>query len=75
VSRLAEITGNLFTDYTFRTGALKNFRFGAGVNYRGREVIGYRGGDTIVLPNGTVGDNPSVDATTAFGSDGHQSVG
>ncbi|HYD83550.1 MAG TPA: hypothetical protein VEA63_05845, partial [Opitutus sp.] len=66
VARLAEITANLFTDYTFQTGVLKNFRVGGGVNYRGREVIGYRGGDTIADPSNPAQaiDNPSFDATT-----------
>lgn len=63
VARLAEVTANLFTDYTFQDGPLKNFRIGGGVNYRGKEVIGYRGGDTI-LQNGVAVDDPTVDATT-----------
>jgi hypothetical protein len=50
VSRLAEVTGNLYTDYTIQAGRLKGLRFGAGLNYRGKEVIGYRGGDTMVDP-------------------------
>lgn len=64
VARLVESTGNLFTDYTFRNGRLKNLRLGAGVNYRGKEVIGYRGGDTIATGATTAADDPSVDATT-----------
>ena len=44
---LTKFTGNLFTDYTFRDGPLKNLRVGGGVNYRGKEVIGYHGADTI----------------------------
>jgi hypothetical protein len=63
VARGVEGTGNIFTDYTFGDGALKNFRFGVGVNYRGREVIGYRGGDTIRTGPTTAVDNPDVDAT------------
>ena len=66
VARLTEATGNLFTDYTIQTGALKNVRLGGGVNYRGREVIGFRGADTIrssTNPNAAV-DDPSVDAFT-----------
>jgi outer membrane receptor protein involved in Fe transport len=68
VARLAEVVGNLFTDYTVQTGPLKNFRFGAGVNYRGREVIGYRGGDTIVDPANPASaiDNPAYDATSPY---------
>jgi hypothetical protein len=66
VARLAEVIGNLFTDYTVQTGPLKNVRVGAGVNYRGREVIGYRGGDTIVDPSNPTKtlDNPAYDATS-----------
>lgn len=64
VARLVETTGNLFTDYTFREGRLKNVRVGLGVNYRGREIIGYRGGDTIRTGPTTAADDPSVDATT-----------
>jgi hypothetical protein len=66
VARLTEATGNLFSDYTFQQGALKNVRVGGGVNYRGREVIGFRGSDTIRNPanaNAAI-DDPSVDAFT-----------
>jgi outer membrane receptor protein involved in Fe transport len=64
VARLVEGTGNLFTDYTFREGRLKNLRVGLGVNYRGKEIIGYRGGDTVRTGATTAEDDPSVDATT-----------
>ncbi|MBI5689054.1 MAG: TonB-dependent receptor [Verrucomicrobia bacterium] len=64
VARLVEGTGNLFTDYTFREGYLKNVRLGLGINYRGREVIGYRGGDSIRTGPTTAADDPAVDATT-----------
>ncbi len=66
VARLAEVTANLFTDYTIQSGAWKDFRFGGGINYRGREIIGYRGADTIVNPAAptTAIDDPSVDALT-----------
>ncbi len=66
VTRLAEVTGNLFTDYTFQSGGLKDVRIGFGVNHRGKEVIGFRGSDTIRDPgnaNGTI-DDPTVDAFT-----------
>ena len=57
VARLAEFTGNIFTDYTLKEGALKNVRFGGGVNYRGKEVIGFRGGERLATgaldPNAT----------------------
>jgi hypothetical protein len=66
VARLAEVTGNVFTDYTIQTGRWKNFRFGGGMNYRGREVIGFRGADTIrTSPTATTTmDDPGVDAFT-----------
>lgn len=66
VARLAETTGNLFTDYTIQSGALKDLRFGGGINYRGREIIGFRGADTIVNPANPAAaiDDPSVDALT-----------
>lgn len=58
VARLAEFTGNIFTDYTLRSGRLKNLRVGGGVNYRGREVIGYRGGER--LSSGALDPNASA---------------
>lgn len=66
VARLTEVTGNIFTDYTFQSGRLKNARIGAGVNYRGREVIGFRGSDSIqnpANPNAAI-DDPNVNAFT-----------
>ncbi len=66
ITRLNEATANIFTDYTFQSGAFKDFRVGAGVNYRGKEVIGFRGSDTIrnpANPNAAI-DDPSVDAFT-----------
>ena len=64
VSRMPLYSGNLFTDYTFREGVLKQLKLGIGVNYRGRQAIGYHGADTVVNPaNATQGvDDPSVDA-------------
>jgi outer membrane receptor protein involved in Fe transport len=66
VSRLTEATGNLFTDYTFPEGRLKNLRLGVGLNYRGREVIGFRGADTIRSTANAAAaiDDPAVDAYT-----------
>ncbi|MFO1451766.1 MAG: TonB-dependent receptor plug domain-containing protein [Opitutaceae bacterium] len=66
IARLNEFTGNVFTDYTFQSGGLKDFRVGAGLNYRGREVIGFRGSDTIQNPANpaTAIDDPNVDAYT-----------
>jgi hypothetical protein len=43
-------TANLFTDYQFREGQLKNFRFGGGFNFRGRRIIGNRSADTMIDP-------------------------
>lgn len=62
LNRLVEATGNVFTDYTFRTGMLKGLRVGAGANYRGKQVIGYRGADTIRNPANTAQaiDDPTV---------------
>jgi outer membrane receptor protein involved in Fe transport len=66
---LNKLTANIFTDYTFREGILKNVRVGGGINYRGKQVIGYRGADTIAdvtsaktaqgYYTGTI-DNPNV---------------
>jgi hypothetical protein len=57
---------NVFTDYTFKKGPLKDFSAGIGMQYRGRWVIGNRGSDTIVNPANplTAIDNPNVDGTT-----------
>jgi hypothetical protein len=66
VARLAETTGNIFTDYTIQSGAFKDLRLGIGLNYRGKEVIGFRGSDTIrnpSNPNAAI-DDPDVDAFT-----------
>lgn len=66
IARLADFTGNIFTDYTFLRGRLRGFKLGGGVNYHGREVIGYRGSDTIRdpnNPNAAIAD-PSVSAYT-----------
>lgn len=64
LNRLVERTGNVFTDYTFRTGKLKGLRVGVGANYRGKQVIGYRGADTIRNPANAAQaiDDPDVDA-------------
>ena len=66
LTRLALITGNIFTDYTVQSGKLKGFRYGGGINYRGKEVIGFRGADTIVNPANAAAtiDDLSVDALT-----------
>lgn len=66
VMRLVETTGNVFTDYEFRKGPLRNLRIGAGANYRGREVIGFRGSDSIRNPSNPAAaiDDPTVDGYT-----------
>ncbi len=69
--RLSKYTANIFTDYTFREGVLKNLRLGAGVNYRGKQVIGFKGADTVVNPanpSSTI-DDPSVGPYDAVYSD------
>lgn len=66
-----EVTGNVYTDYSFSSGWLRGWRVGGGINYRGRQVLGFRGGDTKVDPansSATI-DDPTVDAyTTVFSS-------
>ncbi|MBC7366348.1 MAG: TonB-dependent receptor [Undibacterium sp.] len=66
IVRLAESTANIFTDYRFVHGPVKNLGVGAGANYRGRQVIGYRGADTITNPASPTSaiDDPAVDAYT-----------
>jgi outer membrane receptor for ferric coprogen and ferric-rhodotorulic acid len=61
-----KFTANLYTDYRFASGKLKNFRVGGGVQYIGRKAIGNRGGDTIVNPANPLAaiDDPNVDAGT-----------
>lgn len=68
----APVTGNLFTDYTFREGRLKGFKGGFGVNHRGKRVVGYRGGDSIVNPANPAQsiDDPSVDGYTTVEAPG-----
>lgn len=59
-------TANIFTDYRFTKGRLKNLRAGFGVQFRGPNPIGNRGADTMVDPANPSAaiDNPEVDATT-----------
>ncbi len=47
---MTRVTSNLFTDYRFQSGVLKNLQVGAGVNYYGRTVANYRSADTMVNP-------------------------
>lgn len=73
ITRLNELTANIFTDYRFEKGWLKNASIGAGANYRGREVIGYRGADVIPNPANPAQtiDAPNVDAYTPVYQDGY----
>jgi hypothetical protein len=59
-----EWSGNLATDYRFRSGRLNGLRVGAGINYRGGQIVGNKGGDTIIDPNDPTKaiDDPRVDA-------------
>lgn len=59
-------TLNVFTDYTFSQGLLKNLKLGVGANWRGKRVVGYRGGDSIVNPANPAQsiDDPSVNGYT-----------
>lgn len=59
-------TANIYTDYRFSQGMLKNLRVGGGVQFIGRKAIGNRGADTIINPANptTAIDDPTVDATT-----------
>lgn len=59
-------TANIFTDYRFAKGPLKNLRAGLGVQFRGPNPIGNRGADTVVNPANAAAaiDNPDVDAMT-----------
>lgn len=61
-----KFTTNLYTDYRFTRGPLKNLRIGGGVQYFARTAIGNRGGDTIINPANplTAIDDPSVDSKT-----------
>jgi hypothetical protein len=64
LARSMRFLGNIYTDYRFSSGALKNLKIGGGINYRGAQVIGYRGSDTIVDPSNPARaiDDPRVSA-------------
>ena len=69
LNRMTKYTANIFTDYTFRSTALKGLRLGAGVQYRGPSVIGFQGSNTIPDPaNPTTAaiPDPSHNAYTAL---------
>lgn len=70
---LPKITANIYTDYRFDHGLLKNLRVGGGVQYIGRTAIGNRGADTIVNPANPLAaiDDPAVDATTRIYRDAY----
>lgn len=61
-----KFTSNIFTDYRFTRGPLKNLRVGGGVQFIGRTAIGNRGGDTIVNPADSTKaiDDPAVSIAT-----------
>jgi outer membrane receptor protein involved in Fe transport len=71
-----KFTTNLYTDYRFSRGPLKNLRVGGGVQYFARTAIGNRGGDTIINPANalTAIDDPTVDATTRVFRDAYYTV-
>lgn len=71
-----KFTANLYTDYRFSRGMLKNVRVGAGVQYIGKKAIGNRGADTIVDPANPLKaiDDPNVDATTRVYMPGYYTV-
>jgi len=66
VSTAYKYTANIYSDYKFSQGVLKNLRVGAGVQFRSKIQLGNRGQDTIVNPaNPTQAiDDPTVDANT-----------
>ncbi|MDP1580345.1 MAG: hypothetical protein Q8M02_08705 [Candidatus Didemnitutus sp.] len=71
-----KFTSNIFTDYRFTSGFMRNIRIGGGVQYIGRTAIGNRGGDTIINPTNplTAIDDPAVDATTRVYRDAFYTV-
>jgi outer membrane receptor for ferric coprogen and ferric-rhodotorulic acid len=66
VSTAYKYTANIYTDYRFSEGRLKNLRIGGGVQFRSKIQLGNRGSDTIVNPANplTAIDDPTVDANT-----------
>jgi len=76
IVRLTDYTANVFTDYRFREGILRDVRIGAGVNFRGREVIGYRSSDTMLDPaNPTRAiDDPNLNEYSPVYNRGHALV-
>jgi outer membrane receptor for ferric coprogen and ferric-rhodotorulic acid len=71
-----KFTSNIYTDYRFSRGLLKNLRVGGGVQYFAKTAIGNRGGDTIVDPANPLAaiDNPAVDATTRVYRDAYYTL-
>ena len=71
-----KFTTNVYTDYKFTRGPLKNLRVGGGVQYFARTAIGNRGGDTIINTANplTAIDDPAVDATTRIYRDAYYTV-
>lgn len=66
VSTAYKYTANIYTDYRFSEGMLKNLRLGGGVQFRSKILLGNRGQDTIVNPANPAQaiDDPNVDANT-----------
>jgi outer membrane receptor for ferric coprogen and ferric-rhodotorulic acid len=66
VSTAYKYTANIYTDYKFSQGPLKNLRIGGGLQFRSKIQLSNRGSDTIVNPaNPTQAiDDPTVDANT-----------
>ncbi len=66
VSTAYKYTANIYTDYRFSRGLLKNLRVGAGLQFRSKIQLSNRGSDTIANPaNPTQAiDDPAVDANT-----------
>jgi outer membrane receptor protein involved in Fe transport len=66
VSTAYKYTANLYTDYRFSSGRLKNLRVGGGVQFRSKIQLANRGQETIVNPATPTQaiDDPSVDANS-----------
>jgi len=66
VNTAYKYTANIYTDYKFSQGMLKNLRIGGGLQFRSKLGIGNRGTDTIVNPANplTAIDDPMVDSNT-----------
>ena len=61
-------TGNLRTDYTFRSGRLKGFNAGVGARTRVGTFLGYTSTDPATRRELTAGSNTLVDANIGYSS-------